>query len=221
MIEGSPIETDGLVAGTTPFTFGVTEQIVTPPPLFHFEGYLFPADRPKGELARIEKISDAAIAASGLRDAGFSIELRARGADARVIEVNGRLGQDDGFGEMFRPVTGEEPLLHAIEMAAGIAPRLERRPHGARAVAYRCSYEDGTVVATPPPDAIAALVREGFEAGVSVAPGERLYAPPHPEAFPHLAWVLASDPRSSRAAYERARAKVDALEFGMGEASLR
>lgn len=215
-VAGDPIETDGFVAGLTPFTFGVTAQVVTPPPRFYFEGYLFPADRPAAELARIERISDAAIAASGLRDAGFSIEMRAQGNAVRVIEVNGRLGQDDGFGEMFRPVTGQEPFLHAIEMAAGIAPELVRAPHAARAVAYRCSYVDGVVTATPPPSALAALAREGFEAGVCVAPGERLYAPPHPEAFPHLAWVLASDIASSRAAYDRARERVDALDFEIG-----
>jgi argininosuccinate lyase len=213
LARGDPIETDGFVAGSSPFNFGVTSQMITPAPRFYFEGYLFPADRPAEELTRIERISDAAIAASGLRDAGFSIEMRARGDEVRVIEVNGRLGQDDGFGEMFRPVTGEAPFVHAIEMAAGIVPRLVRSRHDARAVAYRCSYEDGVVVATPPPAALDALGRDGFEAGICVAPGERLYAPPHAEAFPHLAWVLASDPRSSRAAYARARERVDALEF--------
>jgi S-sulfo-L-cysteine synthase (3-phospho-L-serine-dependent) len=219
-VAGSPIETDGLVVGSQPFTLGVTEQVMTPPPRFYFEGYLFPSDRPAEERARIERISDAAVAASGLSDAGFSIEMRARERDVSVIEVNGRLGQDDGFGEMFRPVTGSEPYVHAIEIAAGLAPRLERRVHEPRAVAYRCSYADGAVAAVPTLEALAALRRDGLEAGISVELGAELRAPPHPEAFPHLAWVLASDPRSSRVAYERARRAADAMEFEITERRL-
>jgi hypothetical protein len=42
-----------------------------------------------------------------------------------------------------------------------------------------------------------------------------MYAPPHPDVTPHLAYALATDPMSSRAAYERARAAVDRLEFAL------
>jgi biotin carboxylase len=210
---GAPIETDGIVAGTTPFTFGVTEQVMFPPPCFYIDGYLFPSDRPEAERARIERISDAALRASGIRDSGFSIEMRAGDAGVAVIEVNGRLGQDDGFAELFAPATGCEPIVHTIAMAAGLAPDLVRRPVPPRALAYRCSFVEGTVEAAPDPSQLAALAASGIQSGLSVTPGTRLHAPPHPEAYPHLAWAIASDPRSSRAAYDRAAAGVSSLEF--------
>jgi hypothetical protein len=210
---GAPTETDGIVVGATPFTFGVTDQAMLPPPRFYIEGYLFPADRQPDDRERIERISDAAIAASGVRDSGFSIEMRADGRDVRVIEVNGRLGQDDGFAELFRPVTGCEPLVHAIEIAAGGPPSLVHRRPPPRAVAYRCSFVDGAVVRTPGASELAALAAAGLEAGVSVTPGTKLLAPPDPEAYPHLAWAIASDPASSRAAYARASHAVGSLQF--------
>lgn len=210
---GDPIETDGIVVGSRPFTFGVTEQVMLPPPQFYIEGYQFPADRPLEERKRVEAISDAALLASGVRDSGFSIEMRARGNDVRVIEVNGRLGQDDGFAELFRPAAGCEPLIHLVSIAAGRSPALEHATFEPRAVAYRCSFVDGTVAGVPEEGAIAALADQGIEAGISVNPGTKLFAPPHPEAYPHLAWAIASDPRSSRAAYERAARAVAALRF--------
>jgi biotin carboxylase len=212
---GEPIETDGFVLGSTPFTFGVTEQAMLQPPRFYIEGYLFPSDRPAEERARIEKISDAALAASGVRDTGFSIEMRAHGDDVRVIEVNARLGQDDGFAELFRPAAGCEPLIHLIAAAAGKPPRLERAAFEPRAVAYRMSFVDGSVARVPGPEAVARLAREGIEAGVSVNPGTRLFAPPNPEAYPHLAWAIATDPRSSKTAYARAARAVSELDFGI------
>jgi hypothetical protein len=152
---GGPVETDGIVVGATPFTFGVTDQAMLPPPRFYIEGYLFPSDRPSTEHERIRRISDAALSASGIRDAGFSIEMRAAGEDVRVIEVNGRLGQDDGFAELFRPLTGCEPLIHAIEIASGLTPSIARAGTMPRAIAYRCSFVDGKVLTTPPASAIA------------------------------------------------------------------
>ena len=38
-----------------------------------------------------------------------------------------------------------------------------------------------------------------------------MHAPPSPDVAPHLAWALATDPSSSRAAYARARSAVLAL----------
>jgi biotin carboxylase len=210
---GTPVETDGIVAASTPFTLGVTEQKMLPPPRFYIEGYLFPADRPAREREHIERISNAALAASGIRDAGFSIEMRAHGDDVRVIEVNGRLGQDDGFPELFRAVTGHEPIVHRFAMAAGVDPGFARRATQPRALAFRCSFVDGRVVAIPADAEIAALRAAGLDAGVSVTRGSRLFAPPHPEAYPHLAWAIATDSGSSEAAYAKAARAVADLSF--------
>jgi hypothetical protein len=42
---------------------------------------------------------------------------------------------------------------------------------------------------------------------------EQTFAPPHPDATPHLGWVLATHPSSSRAAYDRARVSVGRMRF--------
>ena len=55
--------------------------------------------------------------------------------------------------------------------------------------------------------------------GVNVRPGEPTRAPDDPRIHPHLAFVLAGDPRSSRAAFERARAAARALPFELAEES--
>src|SRR6185369_16165449 len=108
---GDPVETDGVVSGSEPLSFGVTAQVLTPPPLFFVEGYLLPADRPAADIDAIERVSDAAIAALDLADTGYSIEMRIAEGRPLVIEVNGRLGWDEGFGDLFEVVTGVQPAF--------------------------------------------------------------------------------------------------------------
>jgi hypothetical protein len=233
LLLGDPVETDGLIDGTAIHTFGVTDQIMPLPPRCYIEGYLLPSDRSPESCARIGAVSDAALRASGLArsdaSAGFSIELRARGDDVRVIEVNGRLGEDDGFARLFQLPSRREPHPSrreapsrrephspwwcAIELALGGELGLGATRGVRRAVAYRSCYEDGVVAQLPSEEELGALRAQGLEAGLSVKLGERMHAPGHPEAFPHLAWVLATHPTSSRAAYARAREAVENLRF--------
>lgn len=215
---GAPVETDGIVFGSEPISFGVTEQVLSKPPLFFMEGYLLPADRSPAEIAEIERVSDAALAALGITDTGYSIEMRLHEGRASVIEVNGRLGWDAGFGDLFEVVTGAQPVFACLQASLGIRPPIERRRDVRCAVAYLSSYEDGIVARLPSAEELAELEREGVKAGPAVHVGERLRAPPHPDAAPHLGWALARHPTSSRAAYERARAAVDRLRFEIAPA---
>lgn len=207
-VEGAPVETDGVVSGARVACFGVTEQVLTPPPRFYIEGYLLPTDR--RERAAIEAVSEAALAAVGARDCGFSIEMRSDGATARVIEINGRLGEDDGFQDLFRAATGGDPFLHAVDVARGRPVTVDGARGPRWALAYRSCYEAGVVASVPGEGEV-----DGVRIGVSVYPGARLHPAGHPQCFPHLAWGLAGDPASSRAAYERARAAVAALPFDL------
>jgi hypothetical protein len=210
---GDPVETDGVVAGSEPLTFGVTAQVLSPPPLFFVEGYLLPADRPAAEIGAIERVSDAATRAVGLTDTGYSIEMKVRDGRPLVIEVNGRLGWDEGFGDLFEVVTGLQPAFACLQVALGARPSFARKTDVRAAVAYLSSYEDGVVRALPSSDALAAIEARGFRAGLAVHEEERIFAPPHPDATPHLAWALATDPRSSFAAFARARDAVRGLRF--------
>jgi len=210
--EGAPVETDGVVtAAGAPITYGVTEQVLTAPPLFYIEGYLLPSDRPG-----VEAVSDRALHALGVRGTGFSIELRAREWSAEVIEVNGRLGEDDGFGELFRAAAGREPFLDAVALALGGTPAPLPSARTACAIAYRCWYEGGVVRRVPTPEECRSADPAILRVGISAYAGERIERAPHPGCFPHVGWALARDAKSSRAAYGRARAAVDALPFEIG-----
>ncbi len=211
---GVPVETDGVVAGTEIRNFGVTEQVLSKPPLFFMEGYLLPADRLASEVAAIEETSNSALRALGVTNTGYSIEMRLHGGVASIIEVNGRLGWDAGFGDMFALVTGAQPAFQALEIALGAARPFTRRSDFRAALAYATCYSDSLVASVPSAHEIAALEREfGVTIGLAVHAGDRMHAPPDPEATPHLAFALASGARSSTDSYHRARRAVDALRF--------
>ena len=219
---GAPVETDGVVSGPVPGriphanvgNYGVTEQALSRPPLFFMEGYLLPADRPAHELAEIERVSDAALRATGVGNSGFSVELRLDEGRASIIEVNGRLGWDEGFGDLFALVTGSQPAFHTLQVALGQPIAFERDPNVHAALAYACCYDDRIVARVPTQREIEAVsASHHVSMGLAVFEGDRVYAPPHPDATPHLAYALATDARSSAAAYARARAAVDELVF--------
>jgi hypothetical protein len=182
---GLPFEADGIVRGSEIDLFGVTEQVVSPPPRFYLEGYLFPTDRETG----IADSARRALRAVGLTHSGFSIEYRGE----TVIEVNGRLGEDEGFPELFRLGTGAYPILGTL----GAPPT--PRPPGRHALAYRNTYAGGTVTRVRTPPGVVAVVREGTVVEPVGSPG----------FSPHLAYAIATHPTSSRAAFDEARARLD------------
>jgi biotin carboxylase len=212
---GDPVETDGLVVGTEPRSFAVTEQVLSQAPRFFLEGYLCPADRAQPDIDAIERTSNAAIAALAIDDAGYSIEMRIDRGSVTVIEVNGRLGWDEGFGDMFERVVGVHPVSAMLELALGSPPRIDRRTDAHCALAYSSCYEDRTVVRVPTESELEALRCDGVYVDLATYAGARMHAPPHPDVAPHLAFALASHPKSSRAAFVRAKETVRRLKFDL------
>ncbi|MBI4267736.1 MAG: ATP-grasp domain-containing protein [Chloroflexi bacterium] len=210
-LAGDMVETDGLALEGGAFTFGVTEQMQSVAPPFFIEGYLFPAEC--SDNRPIEAVSDATIKAVGLRDSAFSIEMRLQGNDIRIIEVNGRLGWDDGFSEMFQVRTRQERILQALQLSLGIRPELVRDESLFAALAYHNCYYNGIVEDLPLRDELARLECDGLKIGLSTHRGARFVAPPNPNAYPHAAWALATHPSSSRVAYQLARRAVDGLDI--------
>jgi biotin carboxylase len=210
---GVAIETDGVIAGSGIHTFGATEQVLSKPPLFFMKGYLLPADRTDAELAAIERTSDAALRALGLTNTGFSIEMRLARGVASIIEVNGRLGWDEGFGEMFATITGMQPAFRALQIALGIDVPFVRRRDLRCALASSSCYEDAIVKRLPDAAAIARVEKQfDVRADHATYEGARMFAPPHPDVTPHVMWALATHPLSSHDAYETARSAVDSFE---------
>jgi hypothetical protein len=209
--DGEPLETDGLVVERRAHSFGVIDQTLTAPPRFYVESYRLPAERSPRSLESIERISQAALAASGLSSTGFSIEMRARADDVRVIEVNARLGEDDGFGELFAQAIGFEPMRAAIDVALGAASPPPVRCSAHASLAYQFCFVPGRVSELPTKSEIAELAERGIRAGVTVRVGDEWHVAPHPDAFPHVAWALASHPSSSTRAHELALATARSL----------
>jgi hypothetical protein len=234
-LDGDPVEVDGLFLGPEPWSFGVTEQLLSAGPIFFMEGYLYPSDRPATEARAIEKAALDAARALHLRGTAFSIELRARGQTCSVVEVNARLGQDDGFAEMFRRALGEYPLRMWLSALAGGPMPVPRPARGHHAVAYVNNYTGGRLSCavlrgaapstrpSPPLDADAFTRRaaepDDLAVGLLVAPNTRLPAPGEPDFEPHVAAALASHASSSRAALGEARAALVKLAVTVEPAS--
>ncbi|HUV08409.1 MAG TPA: ATP-grasp domain-containing protein [Spirochaetia bacterium] len=216
-VDGLPIEVDGLVIGDRCYSFGITEQVPSRDPPFYFEGYLIPAESPHVDRAAVMNTSNAAVRAAMLSDSGFSIEMRAFEGRVWIIEVNGRLGLDEGFSEMFQLRVGWDPMVQAARIALGDRTPVHIGERCCAALAYRNCYTDSVVEKLPGPAELgrargsSAVVRIGLAA----EPGGRFYAPPHPDAYPHVAWALATHTASSRAAYKAARLAVERLDFSM------
>jgi hypothetical protein len=214
---GVSVETDGLVVAGVPYTFGVTEQIPSRNPPFFFEGYLLPAESPQVDREEARRVSDAALRAVGLSDSGFAVEMRAREGRVQVIEVNGRLGLDDGFEEMFQLHTGCHPMQAAALLALGQRRPPVLRHSGCLALAYRNCYREARVLRLPTPEELARVSTDGLLVGLAAVEGKRFHAPPHPEAYPHVAWALGRHGSSSRAAYAAARAVLARLPIELTE----
>ncbi len=212
-LRGDFVETDGFVVGEKPFTFGVSEQVQSVNPPFFIEGYLLPAECSDNQS--VETLSDEIIKTIGLQDSGFSIEMRVRSGKVRVVEVNGRLGWDDGFGDLFQLRTHQERIFQAFQLALGLKPELVRDVSRFAAVAYRSCYYDGIVEDLPTREELAHLEGDGLRLGLATHKGARFVAPPHPEAYPHVAWALTTHPTSSHAAYEIARQAVDGIDISV------
>jgi hypothetical protein len=193
--EGPARETDGLVTGDRVDVFGVTDQVVRDGAGFYIEAYLFPGEDVGGRLAAITRSS---VRALGVRDSGFSVEFRGE----RVIEVNGRLGEDDGFPDLFRAGTGEFPFLR--QLLGDPAPV---RTAGRHALAYVNRYEPGVVASASAPPGVTLLVE----------PGTEIPPPGTPSFRPHVAYALASHPTDLHGAYDAARRAVSGARVSFVE----
>jgi hypothetical protein len=199
-LTGDIVETDGIMLGRRPYTFGVTEQVQSTDPPFFVEAYLFPADCTDNR--RIEAVSDKAIAALGLGDSAFSIEMKVKDGDVRIIEVNGRLGWDDGFTDLFQVHTHQNRINQVVQLALGTEPEIVHDTSRFAALAYRPCYYDGIVEELPTKSELRLMETGDLRLGLSTNRGSRFYAPPYPEVYPHVAWALATHPASPHAAHD-------------------
>ncbi len=217
-VPGAPLECDGVVTKGVVRSLGVCEQVPAAGPDFFIDGYMLPADRPAPELIRLERATAAALRALGLADTGYSVEFRMNGDAFALIEVNGRLGWDEGLGELFQFACGRFPAEIALRVALG--RRIGAlRPKRAAAVHYASWFEAGTVERAPGPDALRRASSKGVRCFTSVAPGDVVLPAHDPESRPHLVHAVAVDRRSSSAAYERARSAVLGLDLSVRHAN--
>jgi hypothetical protein len=216
-VKGVPVECDGLIVGERVCSFGVLEQVPSRDPPFFFEGYMLPTESAQVDAEKALRVSEAAVRAVGLADAGFAVEMCAGKAGVQVIEVNGRLGLDDGFAEMFHLRTGQQPMLSAARLALGDRRPPVLRQSGCLGLAYRNCYREAWVVRLPTCADLRCAGEESLLMGLAAVEGKRFHAPPHPEAYPHVAWALGRHAGSSREAYAIARAALARLPIELAE----
>jgi hypothetical protein len=82
---------------------------------------------------------------------------------------------------------------------------------GCLGLAYRNCYRDAQVVRLPTPEELAQACTDGMRFGLAAVEGKRFHAPPHPEAYPHLAWALGRHAADSFQAYAAAHAALARL----------
>lgn len=213
-VTGDVLECDGLMQGRELHSLGVVEQIPHETLRFFIRGYQIPAMRPTALLDRMERLAAQATHALEMRDTGYSIEFRVDGDRPRLIEVNGRLGWDEGFSEMFTAACGAPPALFAAKVALG---KTLGNVHAKRsaAVAYGYCEAQATVMEVPTAQAIRKLHKRGIDCEIYVSRGEQLLAADHPDSRPHVSHALATDPHSSAAAFARASAAVEELDISL------
>ena len=152
------------------------------------------------EEGKLRARTETALRAVGLRDGGFSVEFRGE----TLIEVNGRLGEDDGFPDLFRAGIGEFPVLK--QLSGDDRPS---RAAGRHALAYVNRYAPGVVRSARAPAGVTLLVE----------PGKRIAPPGAPEYRAHVAYALASHPTDVRAAYDEARRRVSSARIDFQEST--
>jgi hypothetical protein len=199
-------ETDGLLFGDQLSLFGLTEQVLADQaPYFFIEAYILSQVFSEASLASTK----GALKATKLSNAGFSIELR----KDKVIEVNGRLGEDDGFPDLFRQALGEYPLIKWINGDRNVPKFSEFY-----ALAYVNWYKGGVLRAienrpkhcldsratdhlkkTDMKAALATSSMERIIVELVAKNGSKLNAPPHEEINPHLAYAIAGSANADQA----------------------
>jgi biotin carboxylase len=100
---------------------GLTEKICSPPPLFLEMGHVFPAELPVDLRQMLVAKAEQAVQAVGVTWGPAHVELRLTedGADARIIEVNGRIA-GDRIPEAVRVASGVDMCrLHMIALLGG------------------------------------------------------------------------------------------------------
>jgi len=84
-------------------------QILSALPRFISRAICSRPTQPRPDIAIIEGVLRVRARGLDLIDTAYSIEMRIDAGRVSVIEVNGRLGWDEGFGDFVRSVTGEQP----------------------------------------------------------------------------------------------------------------
>ncbi|MFT5151183.1 MAG: hypothetical protein ACI841_001169, partial [Planctomycetota bacterium] len=198
---GAPFETEGMVQNGKPHSMGIVEQMQPPDDSFFIDGYLLPAEFAADESKLIEDISARALKALGVDSTGYSIEFRRTETGPVVIEVNGRLGWDEGLGELFAAAGTTLPAISAAKLALG-RKLGDLRPKRSAAVAYHSQLEAGIVREV---SRIPRKPRGVHSYQIHVEAGELLKPIGDPDSRPHLVHVLATDRASSHKAYATAR----------------
>ncbi len=133
LIRGQLVTVEGLTARGAPALLGVSDSIVDPRS-GSFVRFDYPSALPEEVQARMGEVAERVVRRLGLDDTLWNVEMMWDAARDRIaiVEVNPRLcGQ---FGDLYQRVDGRSGFTHALDVALGEKPALQRRG-GASALA--------------------------------------------------------------------------------------
>ncbi|MFD9701524.1 acetyl-CoA carboxylase biotin carboxylase subunit family protein [Lentzea sp. NPDC059081] len=159
----------------------VVEGDVGPPPKFVKVGAWFPSTLGEEQLAELERLTDAALAAVGLDNWVASLQFWITEAGPKAGEINPRVAGGQGV-ELIAATSGYEPTLVAVEAALG--RRVEPETPRAAAGLYRSIVFSDTGRLRYREEALAGV--EGLESPIpplielDVKPGDPVVPINHP-----------------------------------------
>jgi len=125
LFRGTQVTVEGFVHRGHPEVLGIVDS-ETHPETGSFTRFDYPSKMPRPVQARMSQIASRAVAALGLEDTLFNIEMIYDAATDRIgiIEVNPRIcGQ---FADLYQKVDGTNGYEVALSLAAGERPAMQR-----------------------------------------------------------------------------------------------
>ncbi len=169
-IEGAEYSVEMLGQGQELELLGITAKHLGTPPYFLEMGHDFPAPLGPQDAERIAATAEAALRAVGMEFGPTHTELRLRGAEPVILEINPRLA-GGMIPVLIEDATGIDVLEALLDTFLGQAPKLAPSRRRTASIAFLIPERAGRLERITPPAETAKEVTEVF---LKARPGDAL-----------------------------------------------